>query len=65
MLIGSFFKKIKLFESNERLFQGFELSWEVCRAKPKFSENFGHRILELYSVLVQVQFGTSKAKLGI
>ena len=38
---------------------------EVQRAKRKFSDNPGHNILKLYSVLVQDGFAKSKIKLDI
>ena len=46
-------------------FQKFESPLEVKRAKRKFSDNLGHNILELYSVLVHVRFTTSKTKRDI
>ena len=65
LLIGSFFYKTNLFEPNEHFFQKYESSLEVYKAKIKFSENPYQNVLELYSVLVQVQFATSKTKLDI
>ena len=38
---------------------------EVQRAKRKFSDNFGDNVLELYNVLVQIRFTTSKTKRDI
>ena len=50
---------------NEHFFQKFESSLEVQRSKTEFSDNCGHNILELYNILVQVQFTTCKTKLYI
>ena len=38
---------------------------EVPTAESKFSENPGHKILELYNMLLQIRFTTSKSKLDI
>ena len=48
---------------NEHFFKIFESSLEVQRVKRKFSDSPGHNILELYNVLVQVRFATSKPKI--
>ena len=48
-----------------RLFGKIESLVEVQRAKEKFSENSGHKILEIYKVLVQVRLSTSKMELRI
>ena len=44
------------------VFEKFESSLEVQRVERKFSDNPGHNILELASVLVQVCFLTGKTK---
>ena len=54
---------VNLFELNELFFQKVESSLEVQRTKETFSDNPGHNILQLYSVLVQIGFAKSKTKL--
>ena len=65
LLICSFLIEVNIFEPNEYFFQKFSSSLEVQRAKRKFSDNPGHNILELYNILVQIRFITSKTKLDI
>ena len=64
LLIGSFLIEVT-FLSQMITFSRFESSLEVQRAKRKFLDNPGHNILELYSILVQIRFPTSKRKLDI
>ena len=59
------FDRSNIFRPNEHFSQNFESSLEVQRAKRKFSDNTGHNILELYNILVQIRFTTSKRKLDI
>ena len=60
-----FFDSSNIFERNEHFFQILKSSLEVYRAKRKFSDNLGHNILELYNILVQSRFTTSKRKFDI
>ena len=53
------------FEPNQHFFQIYESSLKLQRAKTKFSGNPDHNILELYNILVQVRFNTSKTELDI
>ena len=46
-------------------FQKFKSPLEKKRAKRKFSDNLGHNCLQLYNVLVEILFTTSKKKLDI
>ena len=64
-LIRSFLIELTFFELSELFFQKFELSFEGQKAKRKFSDIPCHNIFELYSVLVQARFATSKTKLDI
>ena len=58
-----FFVWANFFEPNEHFSQNFESLLEVKRAKRKCSDNLGQNILELYGVLVQFRFSTSKTKI--
>ena len=53
------------FESNQHFFEIYESSLKLQRSKTKFSGNPDHNILELYNILVQVRFNTSKTELDI
>ena len=64
LLFDIFLIKPTFFEPNEHFFQKLESSLKVLRVKEKLSDNLGH-VLELYNVLVQFRFATSKTKLGI
>ena len=60
-----FFDITNFFEPNKHPFHQFELLLEVKRPNRQFSDNPGHNILEIYGMLVQVQFAKSKTKLDI
>ena len=57
--------KWSFFGSNDYLFQKLESLLQVYRAKEKSPHNPGHNTLELYNVLVQVWFVTSKSELDV
>ena len=61
----SFIDSFNIFEPNEHCLQIFGSSSGLQRAKRKFSDNPSHNILELYNILVQIRFTTSKRKLDI
>ena len=61
-LLVVFLIELLFLEPYEHFFQKFESSLEVQGVKSKFSSNIDHNILELYNILVQVRFTTSKAK---
>ena len=53
-LCGSFFIELNFLSKMSSVFEIFESCLEVQRVERKFSDNPGHNILELASVLVQV-----------
>ena len=64
LLNGSFLTELTLLNQMS-IFQKFEPSLEVQRAKRKFLDNLDHNILELCNILVQIRLTTSKTKRDI
>ena len=50
------------FEANDNFSKILNNHWKCRNQKKLFSDNPGHNILELYNVLVQVLFATSKTE---
>ena len=65
VILGIFLVELTLLRKMNSFFQKLESSLELQSAERNFSDNSGHNILELCSVLVQVWFATSKMKIDL